>query len=133
MITEDLKRNLVDYLQLVQDIAREIPAQRGTNLLTQYYALKGITNGLRAAIQGLADLQRLYAPDKISFKLLPLSETLEDYGNHRHDTSYREGTSLRDATARGAGRQNPANSQQRYNGFAITLQRLRYNATTTPL
>lgn len=79
MITEDLKRNLVDYLQLVQDIAREIPAQRGTNLLTQYYALKGITNGLRAAIQGLADLQRLYAPDKISFKLLPLSETLEDY------------------------------------------------------
>lgn len=47
MITEDLKRNLVDYLQLVQDIAREIPAQRGTNLLTQYYALKGITNGLQ--------------------------------------------------------------------------------------
>ena len=79
MITEDLKRNLVDYIQLVQDIAREIPAQRGANLQKQYYALKDITNGLRVAIQGLIDLQRLYAPDKVSFKLLALSESLEDY------------------------------------------------------
>ena len=79
MITEDLKRSQESYLQKVLDIAREIPAQRGASLQKQYYALKDITNGLRVAIQGLIDLQRLYAPDKISFKLLPLSETLEDY------------------------------------------------------
>ncbi len=79
MITEELKRSQEDYIQLVQNIARELPAQRGTNLQKQYYALKDITNGLRVAIQGLIDLQRLYAPDKISFKLLTLSETLEDY------------------------------------------------------
>lgn len=79
MMTEELKRNQGDYLQRVLDIAREIPVQRGTNLQKQYYALKDITNGLRVAIQGLIDLQRLYAPDKISFKLLTLSEALEDY------------------------------------------------------
>lgn len=79
MITEDLMRSKDGCIQRVQDIAREIPAQSGTNLLTQYYALKGITNGLRAAIQGLADLQSLYAPDKVSGKLLTLSEALEDY------------------------------------------------------
>ena len=81
MITEDLMRSKDGCIQRVQDIAREIPAQSGTNLLTQYYALKGITNGLRAAIQGLADLQRLYAPEKVSFKLLTLSEALEDYNS----------------------------------------------------
>lgn len=79
MMTEELKRSQEDYIQLVQNIARELPAQRGTNLQKQYYALKDITNGLRVAIQGLIDLQRLYAPDKVSFKLLPLSEALEDY------------------------------------------------------
>ncbi len=78
-MTEELIRSHMDYIQLVQDIAREIPAQRGNNLQKQYYALKDITNGLRVAIQGLIDLQRLYAPDKISFKLLTLSESLEDY------------------------------------------------------
>lgn len=79
MMTEELKRSQESYLQKVLDIAREMPAQRGTNLQKQYYALKDITNGLRVAIQGLIDLQRLYAPDKISFKLLTLSEALEDY------------------------------------------------------
>lgn len=79
MMTEELIRIHMDYIQLVQDIAREIPAQRGANLQKQYYALKDITNGLRVAIQGLIDLQRLYAPDKVSFKLLALSESLEDY------------------------------------------------------
>lgn len=79
MITADLIRSKDSSIQRVLDIAREMPAQRGTNLLTQYYALKDITNGLRVAIQGLIDLQRLYAPDKVSFKLLALSEALEDY------------------------------------------------------
>lgn len=79
MITDDLKRSQVDYIQLVQDVARELPAQRGTNIQKQYYALKDITNGLRVTIQGLIDLQKLYAPDKVSFKLLTLSEALEDY------------------------------------------------------
>lgn len=79
MITADLIRSKDSSIQRVLDIAREMPAQRGTNLLTQYYALKDITNGLRVAIQGLIDLQRLYAPDKVSFKLLALSESLEDY------------------------------------------------------
>ena len=79
MMTDDLKRSQVDYIQLVQDIARELPAQRGANLQRQYYALKSITNGLRVAIHGLIDLQKLYAPDKVSFKLLVLSEALEDY------------------------------------------------------
>ena len=78
-MTDDLKRSKVDYIQLVQGIARELPAQRGTNLQKQYYALKDITNGLRVTIQGLIDLQKLYAPDKVSFKLLTLSEALEDY------------------------------------------------------
>ena len=79
MITEDLMRSKDSSIQRVLDIAREIPAQRVASLKKQYYALKDITNGLRVAIQGLIDLQRLYAPDKISFKLLALSETLEDY------------------------------------------------------
>lgn len=79
MITEDLIRSKDSSIQRVLDIAREMPAQRGTNLLKQYYALKDITNGLRVTIQGLIDLQRLYAPDKVSFKLLTLSEALEDY------------------------------------------------------
>lgn len=79
MMTDDLKRNQESYIQRVLNIAREMPAQRGSNLLTQYYALKDITNGLRVAIQGIIDLQRLYAPDKVSFKLLALSESLEDY------------------------------------------------------
>lgn len=79
MITEDLIRSKDSSIQRVLDIAREMPAQRGTNLLKQYYALKDITNGLRVAIQGLIDLQRLYAPAKVSFKLLTLSEALEDY------------------------------------------------------
>lgn len=79
MMTEELKRSQVDYIQLVQGIARELPAQRGANVQKQYYALKDITNGLRVAIHGLIDLQKLYAPDKVSFKLLVLSEALEDY------------------------------------------------------
>lgn len=79
MITEDLIRSKDSSIQRVLDIAREIPAQRGASLQKQYYALKDITNGLRVAIQGLIDLQRLYAPDKVSFKLLTLSEALEDY------------------------------------------------------
>ena len=64
MMTEDLKRSQESYLQKVLDIAREIPAQRGASLQKQYYALKDITNGLRVAIQGLIDLQRLYAPTR---------------------------------------------------------------------
>lgn len=79
MMTDDLKRSRGDYLQRVLDIAREMPAHRCTNIQEQYYALKSITNGLRTAIHGLNRLRDLYEYDDVSYELIGLSETLEDY------------------------------------------------------
>ena len=79
MMTDDLKRSRGDYLQRVLDIAREMPAHRCENIQEQYYALKSITHGLRTAIHGLNRLRDLYEYDDVSYELIGLSESLEDY------------------------------------------------------
>lgn len=79
MITEELKSSQESDLQRVLDIARKLPTHRCTNIREQYYALKSITNGLRTAVYGLNRLRDLYGCDDVSYELIGLSETLEDY------------------------------------------------------
>lgn len=81
MMTEELKRSQGDYLQRVLDIARKLPTHRCTNIREQYYALKSINNGLRTAVYGLNRLRDLYGCDDVSYELIGLSETLEDYNS----------------------------------------------------
>lgn len=78
-MTEELIRSKDSGIQRVIDIARKLPVHRCTNIREQYYALKSITNGLRTAIHGLNRLRDLYEYDDVSYELIGLSETLEDY------------------------------------------------------
>lgn len=88
MMTEELKRSHESYVQKVLELAKEVSKTHNkVSVQELYWALRDVAFGLRTAIQGLEDLQKLYGRGDLSYSIRDIRETLADYHSIAHTTS----------------------------------------------
>lgn len=90
MMTEELKRSQESYVQKVLELAKEVSrTHTQTNIQKLYWALRDVTSGLGATIEGIQDLQGIYGLTGLGCQLQlgEIKEILNDYYSIARTTS----------------------------------------------